>query len=511
LRDGCAWHLLRSKSRNSDLNYPVPRLRAGGFISHHTKKEKTKNTEKNTMKKILLTTIGLAAVSLAGITSVQAQVVINNTNFVNGVYIQNFDSFAGTALTMPTGWSVESSNALNYVGNGTGSGTTGGIYSFGAASASDRALGVLESGSFGDARILVTVQNGLGAALQVRGMTTDYVMEQWRDSARHNRFRFRQSPNNTNFSEDIAFDRAPEQAPTQSGSGNTAAFRNVRQNLAFTIQREDPLNAGQLIDGSLGNGDSQILRWQFGSVGSATGARDGLAIDDFRLTVTNVLSTVSGTSYTTTVHAPVNAATLYSVNELYGDTSSPAPAQQDTNYSYAGYGMGSEFAGGTDTEALIIAGVASADKPITMSLALTPSAFADNDSARISDVFSLTGTGSDLIVLQLTVSSGITDSSSLGWLDNGSWVNAVDGNTGNNAILAQQGYLGSFSAFQGLYGTDLTQYVGGWGVDTSSQSVWAVINHNSEFAAIPEPGTWVLITIGLSVVLLRRKMGALKA
>jgi hypothetical protein len=32
-----------------------------------------------------------------------------------------------------------------------------------------------------------------------------------------------------------------------------------------------------------------------------------------------------------------------------------------------------------------------------------------------------------------------------------------------------------------------------------------------DFAPVPEPGTWVLITIGLSVVLMRRKLGALKA
>jgi len=77
----------------------------------------------------------------------------------------------------------------------------------------------------------------------------------------------------------------------------------------------------------------------------------------------------------------------------------------------------------------------------------------------------------------------------------------ADGNTGNNATAAQQDYIGSFASFTGTYGTTLTSYMGAWGVvyDTAHQQydVWAVVNHDAEFAAVPEPGTIALLVGGL--------------
>jgi fibronectin-binding autotransporter adhesin len=79
------------------------------------------------------------------------------------------------------------------------------------------------------------------------------------------------------------------------------------------------------------------------------------------------------------------------------------------------------------------------------------------------------------------------------------WVNAVVGNAANNASLDQQGYLGSFSQFQSTYGTTLTDYMGAFGRDETTSSVWAVMNHNSEFVvfAVPEPGTLALVAAAL--------------
>ena len=36
--------------------------------------------------------------------------------------------------------------------------------------------------------------------------------------------------------------------------------------------------------------------------------------------------------------------------------------------------------------------------------------------------------------------------------------------------------------------------LGDWGVNTANNTVWAVVNHNSEFAVIPSPvnGTWAV-------------------
>jgi len=61
----------------------------------------------------------------------------------------------------------------------------------------------------------------------------------------------------------------------------------------------------------------------------------------------------------------------------------------------------------------------------------------------------------------------------------GRWIRAVDANTGGSNTFV-------LGAWNGAYG------LGTYGVDTNTESVWAVINHNSEFAAalthIPAPG-----------------------
>ena len=148
---------------------------------------------------------------------------------------------------------------------------------------------------------------------------------------------------------------------------------------------------------------------------------------------------------------------------------------------------------------------------------LSGSGFASNDVARVSDIFSLHGSGTDVFVLELSVGAGITEASYLAWYDGESWVNAVQGNFEgdyvlNNALAEQQGFQGSFALFQqgnGLdfmgYGTDITAYVGAWGVDVSSGAVWAVINHNSDFSAVPEPQTWLLVGIGVAFLLWGRR------
>lgn len=84
----------------------------------------------------------------------------------------------------------------------------------------------------------------------------------------------------------------------------------------------------------------------------------------------------------------------------------------------------------------------------------------------------------------------------LGWLDShGLWVNAVLGNNG----VSNTGFI------NGAY--DGNPVLGHYGVDTTGGSVWAVLNHNSDFAVItvPEPGSCVLISIFLGAFALRHR------
>jgi hypothetical protein len=70
------------------------------------------------------------------------------------------------------------------------------------------------------------------------------------------------------------------------------------------------------------------------------------------------------------------------------------------------------------------------------------------------------------------------------------WENAIDGNFGAN----QGGFrLGAWQP------GDMT--LGDWGVNTANHTVWAVLNHNSEFAVVPEPATIGLLGFASAILL----------
>jgi hypothetical protein len=85
------------------------------------------------------------------------------------------------------------------------------------------------------------------------------------------------------------------------------------------------------------------------------------------------------------------------------------------------------------------------------------------------------------------------------------WVNAVEGNSavGVNAVVNYKGAYDQFAADNGVTDSNLGEYLGSYGVDIGSDTVWAVLDHNSQFATIPEPATISLLGVGIAVLLVR--------
>lgn len=95
----------------------------------------------------------------------------------------------------------------------------------------------------------------------------------------------------------------------------------------------------------------------------------------------------------------------------------------------------------------------------------------------------------------------------LGWFDTGdsTWKNAVLGNHGDSGSLAG-GYHLSYQNFLSTNGGwNAVTMLGAYGIDAENNQVWAVIDHNSDFAATPEPGTSTFMGLGLGVLLIRRR------
>jgi len=255
-------------------------------------------------------------------------------------YTQNFDTLSNTAgsttnnLTI-TGWFMTESG-LGARDNeqyavDTGGSTTGDTYSYGAAAATDRALGGLRSGTlipiFG-----ACFTNNTGASIS--SLSVAYTGEEWRlgTAARTDQLNFEYSTNATDlvtgtWTGVTALNFVtPDTVTAGAKNGNAAADRTA---LSSTISSL-----------SIANGATFWIRW---TDTDASGADDGLAVDDFSLTPQ--APTAANVSVSGQVRSGKSGISNVTVMITGGNLTEPLFTKTNTfgNYSFDGLTAGQTF------------------------------------------------------------------------------------------------------------------------------------------------------------------------
>ncbi|HAV64647.1 MAG TPA: PEP-CTERM sorting domain-containing protein [Verrucomicrobiales bacterium] len=194
-------------------------------------------------------------------------------------YSQNFNTLAtnGTSSTLPVGWVVSESgtNADTTYAAGTGSSASGNTYSFGAGAVHERALGGLQSSSLSPTFGVEFRNDG---TTSITSLTISYTGEQWRLGAvgRVDQLDFQYSLDANSLTTGVWIDVdaldfvAPvTSSPTGALDGNALANRVAISSTISSLSI--PALSGFW------------LRW---TDLNASGADDGLAVDDFSLTAT---------------------------------------------------------------------------------------------------------------------------------------------------------------------------------------------------------------------------------
>ncbi len=251
-------------------------------------------------------------------------------------YNQDFNTLAtsGTSSTLPAGWlfSEAGTSANATYTAGTGSANTGDTYSFGATSSTERAFGGLQSGS-----LIPTIgcgfTNNTGSA--ITSITITYNGEQWRlgATARTDRLDFQYSTDATSLTTGTWTDVDALDFTAPVTSGTTGALNgNISPN------RTD--NISSTITVNIPSGATFFIRLQDFN---ASGADDGLGIDDFQL----AFNTAGGGSPSLFIASFVNPSEPATNGNFVVSLSSTQPG--DINFTYS---IGGTATAGADYTAL---------------------------------------------------------------------------------------------------------------------------------------------------------------
>ena len=197
-------------------------------------------------------------------------------------YAQDLNTLANVPATtantvLPTGWYLTESGGgtrdNEAYATGTGSSNTGDTYSFGVDNVAERAFGALRSGTLVPI-IGTSFTNNTGSP--VSSLDIGYVGEQWRlgTAGREDRIDFQYSVDATSLTTGTWTDVDA----LDFSSPSTAGTVGLRDGNAAANQAAISGSVGGL---SIADSQSFWIRW---SDFDASGADDGLAVDDFSLT-----------------------------------------------------------------------------------------------------------------------------------------------------------------------------------------------------------------------------------
>ena len=289
-----------------------------------------------TILALVLMALPMQSVSAAGTISLTT---------IGSAYTQNFDTLSNVAASTTNtltinGWELTESGGgardnEQYAVDTGGSGT-GDMYSYGAAGSTERALGELRSGTlipiFG-----ASFTNNTGST--ITSLEIAYIGEEWRlgTAARTDQMNFEYSLNATDLVTGtyVAFPVlnfvTPNTATIGAKDGNAAGNRTA---LASTITGV-----------SIANGATFWIRW---TDTDASGADDGLAVDDFSLTpqsvvlpnlTVNDVSVSEGNTGTTLFNFTVNLSSpagpggvTFDIATADGTAQDDNPATEDNDY-----------------------------------------------------------------------------------------------------------------------------------------------------------------------------------
>ncbi|MGA2257241.1 MAG: PEP-CTERM sorting domain-containing protein [Thermoguttaceae bacterium] len=290
----------------------------------------------------------------------------------------------------------------------------------------------------------------------------------------------------------------------------TAASQDsVNWNAAASSANGGTLNPTSLTGTGLVSGGSAALSYTYTAPGT------GFLVDTVTLTPSGTNATIPGSAGTntgpksTTISviglATVGAAGAYGPTLTSPSVTSYAGLQtQLSNTSTLTYGLGA-------TSALILAG--SSSSPTTLTEAWRSPSPGELAGAYghplFSDVVNLNGIASgSTYVLQMSydpnqVPLTTTYPTAAAAAADGNIYLGYNAGTMASPMWVNAGTGGNLGAYSGQL------VVGDWGVNTSNNTAWAVLNHDAEFAVVPEPGTLALLAAGvfaLGFVYRRRKV-----